>query len=954
MRAKRALMSAYYVPEPDRDSGSRQLLHLMEFLQEAGWHVTFVATNGLGNKLSAQALQQRGVALFDGSRTPMTEVLAWGQFDLAVFGFWPVAELHLPTIRRVSPATRVLVASIDLHFLRDSRRIFRQTEAEVTRLLDDDFGSQFTGELNTYAAADAVLTVSQKEANLVNEFIGDPLLAHPVPDCEALDPSPLPYSKRRGIVLLGNYNHPPNVQAVEYFCREILPLVGQKTLARHPVSVIGTGLDETVRSFGRNLRHVKMIGWVPSVEPYLQAAQISVLPLRYGAGTKRKLVQTLMVRTPAVATSIAAEGLNLNDEEHVLIADAPSAFAAAMKSLVADQRLWERLARRGQDHVRARHGRDVARLRFLDVVDGVLSVPPKPAILPAVTEDQYGKRVSYQYHQQLMPRIRRLVQGVVPRDATVAVVTTGSTELLRIDAKRVWHFPQNDDGTADPKHPRDAAHAIGQLDALRQKGANFLILPAPSLWWLGHYAGLKEYLDRDCVPKARSDDACAIYEMPRASAEPVAKASDGARGSTDAGTKLNLDRGVIDDGSETGAELSDGSSEAANVKLIAFYLPQFHSIPENDSWWGEGFTEWTNVIKAQPLFSGHAQPRVPADLGFCDLRLAETRQAQADLARQFGIHGFCYYHYWFDGRRLLERPFDEVLGSGRPDFPFCLCWANEPWSRRWNGSADDVLQPQTYSEADDRAHIESLLPALQDPRAIRVDGKPVFLVYHALDLPDPARTVATWREVTDRTDLDGLYLIAVETGWDLGWDAREAGFDAKVLFQPLFSTLRSVPSVAISGKPDLKVYEYGRAWPVLAGREPVLYRRYDCVFPAWDNTPRAGERGIVLHDSTPRAYEGWLRKTVEKALAHPPGQQLVFLNAWNEWAEGCYLEPDCSTGLAYLEATRRALHLMPQMPPKRTRAAVPGSRSGTSRRSVLTPQRTAPANRKRARTNKGV
>src|SRR5215472_10557960 len=168
-----------------------------------------------------------------------------------------------------------------------------------------------------------------------------------------------------------------------------------------------------------------------------------------------------------------------------------------------------------------------------------------------------------------------------------------------------------------------------------------------------------------------------------------------------------------------------------HARLIAFYLPQYHPIPENDAWWGRGFTEWTNVSRAQPLFPSHYQPQLPADLGFYDLRLPDVRCTQAELARTHGIHGFCYYHYWFQGKRLLGRPFEEVLASGEPDLPFCLCWANEPWSRRWNGRPDDVLQAQEYSLADDQAHIRWLLPALKDRRAIRIDGKPVFIVYQA-------------------------------------------------------------------------------------------------------------------------------------------------------------------------------------------------------------------------------
>ena len=348
------------------------------------------------------------------------------------------------------------------------------------------------------------------------------------------------------------------------------------------------------------------------------------------------------------------------------------------------------------------------------------------------------------------------------------------------------------------------------------------------------------------------------------------------------------------------------------VRLIAFYLPQFHPIPENDEWWGEGFTEWRNVAKADPQFPGHYQPHVPADLGFYDLRLAETREQQAAMARSYGIHGFCYYHYWFNGRRLLERPFEDVLASGKPDFPFCLCWANDPWSRRWDGRDDELLQAQTYSDDDDLRHIEALIPALSDPRAITVEGKPVFLVYRGKHLPNAARTTRLWRKRVRAAGLPGIHLVAVETAWDLGWDATAAGFDAKVLFQPQFGRLITHGSSngarhSIPGKDRLQVYDYRAAAECMHRIEPVSYRRYETVVPNWDNTARVGENAVVLHESSPEAYEQWLRRAVDRARRHPSDHRLVFVNAWNEWAEGCHLEPDLRHGHAYLEATARAL-----------------------------------------------
>ncbi len=201
-------------------------------------------------------------------------------------------------------------------------------------------------------------------------------------------------------------------------------------------------------------------------------------------------------------------------------------------------------------------------------------------------------------------------------------------------------------------------------------------------------------------------------------------------------------------------------------RVIAFYLPQFHPIPENDAWWGAGFTEWTNVRKARPLFPGHYQPHVPADLGYYDLRDPGARQAQADLARAYGIYGFCYYHYWFNGKRLLSQPFDAVLESGKPAFPFCLCWANHHWNRAWDGQATQLLMQQTYSAQDDLAHIRWLAPAFRDARYIRVAGKPLFLVYNASDLPDALRTTSLWRDEAHRLGMGDLFLVKVESFTD--------------------------------------------------------------------------------------------------------------------------------------------------------------------------------------------
>jgi hypothetical protein len=340
----------------------------------------------------------------------------------------------------------------------------------------------------------------------------------------------------------------------------------------------------------------------------------------------------------------------------------------------------------------------------------------------------------------------------------------------------------------------------------------------------------------------------------------------------------------------------------SNARLIAFYLPQFHPIPENDGWWGKGFTEWTNVARARPLFRGHYQPHLPADLGFYDLRLPETRQAQADLAREYGIHGFCYYHYWFNGARLLERPFAEVLASGKPDFPFCLCWANENWTRRWDGHDEEVLVAQEYGEEDDKKHIHWLVDAFQDERYIRVGGKPLFLVYRASDLPNPRRTASVWREQARKRGIGEILLCRVESFAGEREDPERIGFDASVEFQPDWCHFGPARHRAAN-----EVYEYASVVERMLRKEAPSYTRFPCVMPSWDNAARRRNGATILHGSTPQLYRQWLTSVLSSPAQSTGTDGLVFLNAWNEWAEGNHLEPCQRWGRAYLEATRAAL-----------------------------------------------
>lgn len=356
------------------------------------------------------------------------------------------------------------------------------------------------------------------------------------------------------------------------------------------------------------------------------------------------------------------------------------------------------------------------------------------------------------------------------------------------------------------------------------------------------------------------------------------------------------------------------------VRLIALYLPQFHPIPENNEWWGPGFTEWTNTAKARPLFSGHYQPHVPADMGFYDLRVPETREDQANLARAHGIEAFCYYHYWFGaGRRILERPFNEVLASGKPDFPFCLCWANETWTGIWHGAPNRVLIEQTYpGDADHRAHFETLLPAFADPRHITIDRKPVFCIYKPEKVPDPKRTLDLWRDMAKAAGLPGLHVLGMQA--EAKWNPEANGYDGKIcqpliLTRPWISKRQPVKwlkrQAAIhAGLPSF--HSATRFVSEMEALRSIPYEWHPCLIHAWDNTPRSGKNGVVLRDASPDQFAKLVNTAIELVSRKSSEHRLVFLKSWNEWAEGNHLEPDQRNGRRYLEALRDAAAASPE------------------------------------------
>lgn len=353
------------------------------------------------------------------------------------------------------------------------------------------------------------------------------------------------------------------------------------------------------------------------------------------------------------------------------------------------------------------------------------------------------------------------------------------------------------------------------------------------------------------------------------------------------------------------------------ARVIAFYLPQFHPIPENDQWWGKGFTEWTNVTRAKPLFPGHQQPNLPSDLGYYDLRVPEVRIAQADMAASYGVEGFCYWHYWFAGRRLLQRPFEEVLSSGAPDFPFCLGWANESWTGVWNNDPRRMLIEQTYpGEADDRSHFDYLLKAFSDHRYIMVDEKPLVFIYKPLKLIDAKQRLDRWREWAHQAGLKGLYILG-NNMLDFD-DAASLGLDGAVV-----TTLGLVNTKNAIANRAKWLYWGVRKKLSLGGPRTVGYEEaikhlipdlsrfrfdaYPCAYPNWDHTPRSGRKGLVLTGSTPELFERHLNDAIDEISGRDQEHRIVFLKSWNEWAEGNYMEPDWRWGTSYLEALRRVI-----------------------------------------------
>ena len=348
---------------------------------------------------------------------------------------------------------------------------------------------------------------------------------------------------------------------------------------------------------------------------------------------------------------------------------------------------------------------------------------------------------------------------------------------------------------------------------------------------------------------------------------------------------------------------------APDIRLIAIYLPQYHPIKENSIWWGEGFTEWTNVKRAIPFYKEHYQPHIPhPDIGYYDLNDESVLEKQAQLAREHGIYGFCFYYYWFNGRRLLEKPTDRLLKSGKPDFPFCFCWANENWTRTWDGGDHQILIGQEHSKESDEQFIYDLIPALKDKRYIKIDNKPLIVIYRPALLPDMKKTAERWRRICRTEGIGEIYLAGMRS-FEL-INPFKYGLDAAIQFP-----LSNVPAHNLASDPKLEVVKpfSGSIYSMVQARE--FYSKEEQKFPlirsvspSWDNTARRMGRGTSWINATPANYYKWLCQAIRKTRElFKETERFIFINAWNEWGEGCHLEPDQKFGYAWLNATRKAI-----------------------------------------------
>ena len=493
MTRRRVLVSQTRFPEIDRDTGSQRVDMFIRWLLERDWEVTFLATESDGEARHAHRLRQLGIPTYVGC-DEAEGIVAAAKFDLALLAFWEPASRLLPILRAVSPETRVVIDSIDVHFLRETRRRLLAEEQ-----LDDRFGARLAFELNAYRWADAVLTVSSKEARLLGDFLGHERI-HQIPLAQTGRRSPIPFEERSGILFIGNFRHPPNGEAVEYLCHDVLPRLSPDLLAAHPVRVVGSRLGTSVPAQWGGIRNVKMVGWVPSVVPYLERARVCVVPLLHGAGVKGKVVESLMAGTPVVTTTIGAEGIDVRHGEHVLIADTPQDLADGLAHLLTDRAQWERVVDAGYEQAVRTHAPERVAERFDEILDGVMAAPQRSS---AADDSAY---------REAKDAIVTTLHSITAPGSSMLVVSHGDDTLLACEGRRAAHFPQAPDGGWANFHPADSAAAIEHLETLRERGAHYFVLPSSEFWWLHHYRDLGAHLEA-AYRRIYSDEHLIVFDL---------------------------------------------------------------------------------------------------------------------------------------------------------------------------------------------------------------------------------------------------------------------------------------------------------------------------------------------------------------------------------------------------------------------------------------------------------
>ena len=500
---RRALVTAPLMPEFDRESGSRRVFHVIGLLCDLGWRVAFVPENPLGGERYRRILEQMGVAVYHGWGDPkerLEAVIGTEKFDVAIFFFWYHAEAYSGRVRELSPQTTILIDSIDLHFLRNARRGLRSApEARNGVLLDSGFGEETARELSAYASADGVLTVSRKEADLIADFCGDTTLAHVVPDFEELESSSVSWSARKGSVFVANFRHPPNIEAAEFLCESIAPRVDRRAANSWPISIVGNDAEKCLKGISNVPPGVGVVGWVPAVEPRRAGARESCSTSARG-GTKRKLVHSLMLGTPAVSTSVGVEGLDLAEGEGVLVRDDPTDFAEAISLLSSDRKTWAACARAGRRAVLRRHGRAQAGASLEAAIEASMR---RAGRRRGKRERPFSKQREY---RALVGRIgERIATLGADGDEPVLVVSRGDPELIDIEGVVTWHYPGTEDGKYFGSYPANGADAVELLEAAIGRGARALVVPRTSFWWLEHYTELRQRLEarHDCDPRGR-------------------------------------------------------------------------------------------------------------------------------------------------------------------------------------------------------------------------------------------------------------------------------------------------------------------------------------------------------------------------------------------------------------------------------------------------------------------